>query len=181
MEQSVYGGCANKMQFNLVGSDNVTIARQALAAYDLPGYELVFLRHSDNVTFRAEKPGSEPYLLRIHIPITTAMGTHGTDPAMIQSELLWLEALNQDTDLVLQKPARNKAGELVTRISVVGTETHVNCTLLSWLPGQPYQRDLESESNCQPDRSLVSEIASARQPVEGSRMLHSPLAGLCLF
>ncbi len=83
MEQSVYGGCANKMQFNLVGSDNVTIARQALAAYDLPGYELVFLRHSDNVTFRAEKPGSEPYLLRIHIPITTAMGTHGTDPAMI--------------------------------------------------------------------------------------------------
>jgi Ser/Thr protein kinase RdoA (MazF antagonist) len=121
------------------------IARRALAAYDMQGCSLAFIRHSDNATFRVEKPGSDAFLLRIHIPITIAMGTHGADPQAITSELLWLEALSQDTDLVLQKPVRNQAGELVTRILVEEAGGLVNCTLLSWLDGQPYHRDLESE------------------------------------
>jgi Ser/Thr protein kinase RdoA (MazF antagonist) len=121
------------------------IAKRALAEYDMQGCTLAFIRHSDNATFRVEKPGSEPFLLRIHIPITIAMGTHGADPEAINSELLWLEALSQDTDLVLQKPVRNQAGELVSRIPVEGFDGPVNCTLLHWLSGQPYHRDLESE------------------------------------
>ncbi len=126
------------------------IARRALAEYDLQEYSLAFIRHSDNATFKVEKPGSEPFLLRIHIPITTAMGTHGADPEMINSELMWLEALSQDTDLVLQKPVRNQAGELVTRIPVEEAGGPVNCTLLGWLEGQPYYRELESENTvCQ--------------------------------
>lgn len=126
------------------------IARRALAEYDLQGCTLAFIRHSDNATFKVENPGSEPFLLRIHIPITTAMGAHGADPEMINSELLWLEALSQDTDLVLQKPVRNRAGELVTRITVEAAGGPVNCTLLHWLAGQPYHRDLESEATaCQ--------------------------------
>jgi len=126
------------------------IARRALAAYDLQGHALAFIRHSDNATFKVEKPGSEPFLLRIHIPVSTNMGTHGADPEMINSELLWLEALSQDTDLVLQKPVRNQAGELVTRIPMKDSDEPVNCTLLHWLAGEPYHRDLESENTaCQ--------------------------------
>jgi Ser/Thr protein kinase RdoA (MazF antagonist) len=126
------------------------IARRALAEYNLQGCSLAFIRHSDNATFKVEKPGSEPFLLRIHIPITTGMGSHGADPEMINSELLWMEALSQDTDLVLQRPVRNQAGELVTRIPVDDVDEPVNCTLLHWLAGQPYYRELESENTaCQ--------------------------------
>jgi Ser/Thr protein kinase RdoA (MazF antagonist) len=96
------------------------------------------------VTFKVDEPGSGTFLLRIHIPITLAMGAHGADPEAINSELLWLEALSRDTDLVLQKPVRNQAGELVTRIPGEEDGGFVNCTLLHWLAGQPYHRDLES-------------------------------------
>jgi Ser/Thr protein kinase RdoA (MazF antagonist) len=121
------------------------VARRALAEYDMTGYTLEFIRHSDNVTFKVESPGIGTYLLRIHVPITEAMGTHGADSTAINSELLWLEALNQNTDLVLQKPVRNRTGTLVTPISADDATQSVNCTLMHWLNGQPYHRDLESE------------------------------------
>jgi Ser/Thr protein kinase RdoA (MazF antagonist) len=121
------------------------IARRALAEYDLKGYPLSFIRHSDNVTFKVEVSDSRAFLLRIHIPITHAMGAHGADYDAVNSELLWMEALSQDTDLVLPNPVRNRVGELVTPLPVEDTIVPVNCTLLHWLEGQPYHRDLESE------------------------------------
>jgi hypothetical protein len=75
------------------------VARRAVAEYELEDYALTFIRHSDNVTFKVDVPGSGAYLLRIHVPATGAMGTHGADPRAVRSELLWLEALSQDTDL----------------------------------------------------------------------------------
>lgn len=116
------------------------IARQALAAYELPRYHLAFIRHSDTVTFKIEVPGGEACLLRIHVPVSGAMGSHGADAGAITSELLWLEALSRDTGLVLQRPVRNRAGALVTQLPAA------NCSLLRWVAGQPYQRELESES-----------------------------------
>lgn len=121
------------------------IASRALAAYGMKGYSLSFIRHSDNVTFKVEGSDAKDYLLRIHIPVTHAMGTHGADYDAVNSELLWLEALSQDTDLVLPNPVRNRDGELVTPLPVENTIDPVNCTLLHWLEGQPYHRDLESE------------------------------------
>jgi Ser/Thr protein kinase RdoA (MazF antagonist) len=116
-----------------------------MAEYDMKGFTLMFIRHSDNVTFKVEGPGLDAYLLRIHVPVTRAMGTHGADFSAVNSELLWLEALSQDTDLVLQKPVRNQAGALVTQIPVENAALPVNCTLMHWVDGQPYHRDLESE------------------------------------
>jgi Ser/Thr protein kinase RdoA (MazF antagonist) len=121
------------------------VARRALAEYDVTGYTLVFIRHSDNVTFKLEGPGLGAYLLRIHVPVTRAMGAHGADSSAVHSELLWLEALSRDTDLVLQKPIRNRAGALVTQVPAENAASPVNCTLLQWVDGQPYHRDLETE------------------------------------
>jgi Ser/Thr protein kinase RdoA (MazF antagonist) len=120
------------------------VARRALAEYDLKGYTLMFIWHSDNVTFKVEGPGLGAYLLRIHVPVSRAMGDHGADARAVNSELLWLEALSQETDLVLQKPVRNRAGALVTQVLAKHAALPVNCTLIHWLDGQPYQRDLES-------------------------------------
>ena len=116
-----------------------------MAEYDLKSHTLEFIRHSDNVTFKVEGPGSGPYLLRIHVPVTRAMGAHGADSAAVTSELLWLGALSRDTDLVLQKPVRNRAGALVTQVPAENAVQPINCTLMHWVDGQPYHRDLQTE------------------------------------
>lgn len=134
------------------------IARRALAEYGMQGCPLAFIRQSDNATFRVDGPGADPFLLRVHIPVTTAMGTHGADPEAINSELLWLEALRRDTDLVLQKPVRNRAGELVTRVPAGAGGEPVNCTLLSWLAGEPYHRDLETEDTARQIGTIIGKL-----------------------
>jgi Ser/Thr protein kinase RdoA (MazF antagonist) len=121
------------------------LAGQALAAYDLIGHTRTFIRHSDNATFKVEGPDAGTYLLRIHVPVSAAMGAQGADPDMVRSELLWLDALSRDTDLVLQAPVRNRDGELVTQLPAGDGAPPVNCTLMRWVEGQPYHRDLESE------------------------------------
>ena len=122
------------------------IAGQAIAKYGIRDFTLSFIRHSDNATYKVETPHLGTYLLRIHLPVTKEMGTHGSDMDAIYSELLWLEALSQDTDLILQKPVRNQAGGLVTQIHVENAATPINCTLMHWVDGQRYHRDLESEN-----------------------------------
>ena len=134
------------------------VAIRALAEYDMQGCSLTFIRHSDNVTFKVEKPGSDAFLLRIHVPITAALGTHGADSDAVSSELLWLEALIQDTDLVLQKPARNRVGRLVTQVPMGDTDDSVNCTLLQWVDGQPYHRDLESEQTAHQIGTILAKL-----------------------
>lgn len=106
------------------------VAERALASYGMQGHSPAFIRHSDTVAFKAERPDSGVFLLRIHVPVTATMGTHGTDSIAVASELLWLEALNLDTDLALQKPVRNRDGALVTQVSTTDGGRPVNCTLL---------------------------------------------------
>lgn len=134
------------------------VARQAVAEYDLTGYALTFIQHGDNATFKVEGSGSRAYLLRVHVPITWAMGSHGADSGAANSELLWLEALSRDTDLVLQKPVRNRAGTLVTQVPVEQVVLPVNCTLLRWVDGQPYRRDLESEQTAQQIGEILAKL-----------------------
>ncbi|MFN2241229.1 MAG: phosphotransferase enzyme family protein [Anaerolineae bacterium] len=122
------------------------LAGQALAAYELASHTRTFIRHSDNATFKVEGPGAGTYLLRIHLPVSAAMGAQGADLDMVRSELLWLEALSRDTDLVLQAPVRNRDGALVTQLPAEDGAPPVNCTLMRWVEGQPYHRDLESEA-----------------------------------
>ena len=125
----------------------LSLAQRALKAYDLGDMALAYLQHSDSITFKASRSGKpEAYLLRIHLPVTPAMGEHGADPAALRSELQWLEALNQDTSLDLQSPIPNREGQWVTPILDGTTQKELNCTLLSWLEGEPYRRELENEA-----------------------------------
>ncbi len=146
------------------------IAGRALAEYDLQQHTRTFIRHSDNVTFQVVVPSGEAYLLRIHVPVSWAMGAHGADPAMVRSELQWLDALSRDTDLVLQEPVRNRAGELVTQIPVDEGTAPLNCTLMRWVEGQPYHRDLESEQLARHIGQIIATLhnhASQWQAPEG--------------
>lgn len=123
--------------------DHLLLARQALSEYPIAIDHLAFIRQSDTISYQVSASGGETYLLCLHIPLNQAMGAHGADRNAVNSELLWLEALCQETNLVLQQPIRNKQGALVTAIQIPRGE--VNCTLLRWVAGDPYIRDLETE------------------------------------
>jgi len=121
-------------------------AERVLLAYGLEGSQLEYLQHSDTVTFKVTGADArQAYLLRLHVPVTAAMGSHGADVTALRSELTWLEALNQETDLTLQQPVRTRDGLLVASIADENQQKPINATLLTWLDGEPYRREFENE------------------------------------
>ena len=145
------------------------IARRALGAYDLGSASFTYLQHSENVTFKVDHPDGGARLLRIHTPYVASLGNHGANAKMVESELLWLEALRLETDLPIQQPARNREGQLVTRVRGKGKRL-LNCTLLKWLEGEPYSHDLESEATVAQIGGIVAKLhrfSSQWQPPAG--------------
>jgi Ser/Thr protein kinase RdoA (MazF antagonist) len=131
------------------------IAFHALEQYNLVVQEVTFLQRSENVTFKITTPG-DPYLLRLHKPLTRGMGTHGIDPGVIRSEMLWLDALRRNKMPVPQS-VRNRHGEMVTRVNDANNKP-VNCTVLEWLEGDLYTREMETEDSVAQIGNLVGRI-----------------------
>ncbi|MDX9992188.1 MAG: phosphotransferase [Anaerolineales bacterium] len=118
-----------------------SLAAQALSAYGKPEAAFTFIQHSENVTFRVQD-GPKTFLLRLHTPRAPEMGQHGSQAAMIRSELLWLDALKR-ARLPVPTAISNRAGERVTRLE--WGQSPLNASLLTWLDGQDYTREFESE------------------------------------
>lgn len=85
------------------------LAHSALAHYAVPEPRLIRLRHETNTTFRVLAADRQQYVLRIHNP-------QGHTVAQIRSELQWLMALRQDTDLGVPEP-------VLTQNDIAGTFT----------------------------------------------------------
>jgi Ser/Thr protein kinase RdoA (MazF antagonist) len=118
------------------------IAYRALDKYNLVVQDVTFIQHSENVTFNITTPGAM-YLLRLHSPLTKGMGIHGINQEVIRSELLWVNSLHR-SGLPVPRPVRNRLGRLVTQVK----DSHnkpVNCTVLEWLEGDIYTREMETE------------------------------------
>ncbi|MFN6536472.1 MAG: phosphotransferase enzyme family protein [Nostoc sp. EkiNYC01] len=125
------------------------LALTALNHYNVSAAQLVFLGHSENVTFRVETPSSENcatsgefdeqrlFLLRIHHPIARCRDRIWQQHAVIESELMWLTALHEDTDLVVPYPIQNLNGNFITSVAIDDTGEKLNCTLLNWIDGSP--------------------------------------------
>jgi len=125
-------------------------AKITLAQYDISNAKLVFLDHSENITFRVESQEQGKFLLRIHQPVSEFRNGIWQKREIIRSELLWLKALHCDTDIVVQEPIlfsslkrncdenveRNLSGDFVTEISFDGADEPINCTLLRWIDGE---------------------------------------------
>lgn len=125
-----------KRELNEGGLDE-RIVKTALQAYPIASPTIAFLRHNENMTFRVvDGQTSKTYLLRVHTPLTEAFQGERQQPEMIASELCWLEALSNETDLTLQRPVRTKSGDLVALVE--GNQEEIPCSLLHWLEGEPF-------------------------------------------
>jgi Ser/Thr protein kinase RdoA (MazF antagonist) len=105
------------------------LATQALIAYDIAESRLTPLTHADNTTFRIDTVDRERYVLRIH------RSTRKT-PEEVRSELLWLTALQRETELVAPIPVPTRTGDLLTVTSTAEVPEPRMCVLLRWLPGR---------------------------------------------
>ena len=105
------------------------LAVKALRAYEVNEPRLTTLMHEDNTTFRIDSANGERYVLRIHRPSRRTV-------AEVRSEMMWLTALQQETNLVVPQPVPKRNGDLVTVMSVEGVPEPRMCVLLRWITGR---------------------------------------------
>jgi len=140
--------------------DNATIAQCALAQYDLNVASVSPVAQSGAAVFKIEDNCGELYSLRVHASNISTLEKMWTRADMLDSELVWLDALNRDTNLILPVPKRNQQGSYVTQVD------DMNCTMLSWVTGEqkPYftsEQELKSTAEM---TAALHQQASKWQP-----------------
>lgn len=101
-------------------ADDVEVAELALASYDLsPDSTLALLNLSENATYAVEDPATGTRsILRVH-----RKDYHRRHE--IESELDWLDALRQDSDVVVPTVLPTRDGHRVVTVDHDGTDRHV--------------------------------------------------------
>lgn len=112
------------------------LAKLALLEYPIEVHQLSQVGHiSGNLKFLVESE-NDRFLLSVQYPIPHKQ--YIPLVSVIESHLLWLEALNKETNIVVQKPIPNRSNEVVTCITSQDDESdRVLCSLLSWIDGEP--------------------------------------------
>lgn len=113
--------------------------QEILKGYGIEESEITFIRHNENRTYKVDEVNGSSYLLRIHQPVKDSMaGLQHTYEGLL-GELNMLEELSGWNNLHVQKPLRNREGELITIIKHGGKTW--NCSVLTWLEGRDLQKD----------------------------------------
>ena len=111
----------------------VRLAKACLEYYALSDPKITFIRHNAGVVYRVET-ADNAYLLKIAEFIGDEPSA--ADPEPIRSGFLWLEALARETSMVVQRPIRNRDGELLAAISFPDLDRPIYCSLQQWIEGE---------------------------------------------
>ncbi|MBL8160385.1 MAG: phosphotransferase, partial [Anaerolineae bacterium] len=112
-------------------------AQQALARYGLSGARLELIAYVSNAVFRVTH-SSGRFALRLHLP--------GRKPAAwVRSELLWLMALNSETDVYVPTPVLTSDGALLSEAKFNDEDPPLFCSLFGWIEGEFWTQSLRDE------------------------------------
>jgi Ser/Thr protein kinase RdoA (MazF antagonist) len=111
------------------------LADAALRNYDLPARHVTFLGHNSGVTFRVEIAGRGSRLLKVHAPVGHS---DGLEPAAISAGLRWLAQMAELTEVAVQTPVPDSAGQLLSTVDFKGLR--LPCSLRGWLSGRRVDR-----------------------------------------
>ncbi len=100
--------------------------RRALAFYGLENASTLLMGDYSNLVYKIE--AEQAYALKIYPPDMTR--------ERIVTEVSWLTALRQDTELLVPKPVINKQGELISQLE------DRFCVLFDWLDGEPVSQTM---------------------------------------
>ena len=152
------------------------LARRGAERFLSDPVSLEGLGHGDSVAYRVRAAG-QAYLLRLHVPARAPVTPGFFHPRAIESECLWLEALERDTDLVVPSPVMSGAGGYVVQLDPGGSESPVPCSLLTWVQGEHVAGPRSPEQACELGHLLarLHDHAEAWRLPEGfERPTHGP-------
>ncbi len=110
------------------------VATAALSRYPLAGGRLTFVGQVENTTFRHDGADGR-HLVRVHRPQRHGRGVDSV--AAIRSEIAWLQAISQDTDLAVPQPVAARDGAPTVTVTVAD-KTRV-CSVLRWMDGRIHE------------------------------------------
>ncbi|MUT68828.1 phosphotransferase enzyme family protein [Paenibacillus sp. NEAU-GSW1] len=111
-------------------SDDLEIAMEALKHYAIQVDSVDLIGQSANFVFKVADIKQNRYSLRFHKSKSETLETIWTHPEVINSEMVWLQALAKETVLTVPTPYKNRMGEFVTDVR------GVKCTLIGWVEGE---------------------------------------------
>jgi Ser/Thr protein kinase RdoA (MazF antagonist) len=103
------------------------LALAALQQYDLEIDDVRLLGMFTNALFRVHTTDDQVYVIRLCSPGWRSE----TD---IRSEIMWLTALAEQTDIGAPRPLPSRSGEFLIEASMPGAGTR--CVLMTWVPGR---------------------------------------------
>ena len=106
------------------------IAKDTLLSYGIENVPLTLLRHNENQIWKVECSDGFCYVLRIHLAVNGLAIIHRKD--WLESEMIFLNNLNEDSNFHVQKPIKTKESRYVLQFPL----NKGFATLLSWLPGE---------------------------------------------
>ena len=86
------------------------LAEAALSRWGLEGASLRLINHSENTTFRVDRPGERPVILRVHREDYHTLNG-------IRSELAWMRALQSEAGVKTPQAIPGRDGEDIQTVS----------------------------------------------------------------
>ncbi len=141
------------------------VVAEILSQYPFAYQQAMLLRHNENQTYWID----DQYLLRIHqarAGFSTSFFEERTIVTQREHELLFLEHL-QRKGLLVQRPVKNTAGQLIT-----WTSDQTAATVLTWLPGRILQPEDITPQLCEALGRLLGTLHQAAADFEGEMICY---------
>jgi Ser/Thr protein kinase RdoA (MazF antagonist) len=107
----------------------------ALEQYDFDVSDIQLVGLFTNAIFRLRTKNGQSYIMRVCTPGWRTK----TD---LISEIMWLQALSNDTDIRVPEPKPTRDGDLFVESSAPGVPETRRCVVMSWVPGSQLETRL---------------------------------------
>jgi len=111
----------------------------ALAQYDFEVSSIQLVGMFTNAMFRLRTKSGESYIMRVCQPEWRTK----TD---LISEIAWLQALSQDTNIRAPEPKATRTGDFIVESTTDGVPEVRRCVVMSWIPGALLETRLNEEN-----------------------------------
>ncbi len=142
------------------------LAKVAIDQYAIGKYDLKFVNHGENTTYRVITKNRE-YLLRIH-----RNGYHSQKGLL--EELKWLNRLSTKTDILLQVPVSSKTNQMLIKVSSPAMGEPRFCSLLIWQKG--YIKTKATNQNFYDIGVLIAKMQ--KNPIQSKHRIYWNTEGL---
>jgi Ser/Thr protein kinase RdoA (MazF antagonist) len=103
------------------------LALNALRDYPIDVQDITLIANEWNCVFRVDAKDGAKYAMRVCVPHYTLEQT--------RSEMTWMTAIRNDTNIPVPKPLKTRARDLVTVATAEGVPEPRQCVIFSWLNG----------------------------------------------